>query len=73
MPKAAGVLFEVDSESLGRSEAVANVPGPSRPAAHIKPGESSKATAERKRPAAAKRTCPFGCVPDDELLRQRVH
>ena len=27
MPKAAGVLFEVDSESLGRSEAVANVPG----------------------------------------------
>ena len=30
--------------------------GPSRPAAHIKPGESSKATAERKRPAAAKRS-----------------
>ena len=58
MPKAAGVLFEVDSESLGRSEAVANVPGPSRPAAHIKPGESSKATAERKRPAAAKRSLP---------------
>ena len=25
MPKAAGVLFEVDSKSLGRSEAVAKV------------------------------------------------
>jgi hypothetical protein len=35
--------------------------GPSRPAAHIKPGESSKATAERKRPAAAKRRSGFQC------------
>ena len=68
MPKAAGVLFEVDSESLGRSEAVANVPGPSRPAAHIKPGESSKATAERKRPAAAKRFS-IGTVESVEIWK----
>ncbi len=39
--------------------------GPSRPAAHIKPEESSKATAERKRPAAAKRNIHINM---DEIL-----
>jgi hypothetical protein len=59
MLKAARELFEVDSESLVRSEAVAKIlqaKAQSLPAAHIKPGERSKATAVHKRPAAAKRT-----------------
>lgn len=43
------------------------------PAAHISPGESSKATAMCKHTAAANRTCPFGCVPDLELSSSAQH
>ena len=66
VPKTGWLTLQVGHRVVGAGEVPARARVPSRPAAHICPATSSKATAVCKHPAAASRTCAFGCVPEDE-------